>query len=188
MDDLISISTLNDFIFCPYSIYLHNVYMGTDESLYHAVPQTRGRIVHERIDNKTYSTRKDDITSLPVYSEKLGIVGTIDLFRRDKKLLIERKYRLKQIFRGHYYQLWAQYFCMIEMGYAIEHLAFYELSTNRMIPVDLPKVQDYQELSDFIERFRQYRPEVDIVTNINKCMHCIYCNLCDKNSIDNVYT
>ena len=35
----ISISTLNDFIFCPYSIYLHNVYMETDEGLYHATLQ-----------------------------------------------------------------------------------------------------------------------------------------------------
>ena len=38
MDDYISISQLNDFIFCPYSIYLHNVYMETDEGLYHATP------------------------------------------------------------------------------------------------------------------------------------------------------
>jgi len=52
MDDYISISTLNDFIFCPYSIYLHNVYMETDEGLYHATPQTRGKIAHETIDNK----------------------------------------------------------------------------------------------------------------------------------------
>lgn len=36
MTDYIPISTLNDFIFCPYSIYLHNVYMETDEGLYHA--------------------------------------------------------------------------------------------------------------------------------------------------------
>jgi len=43
MDDYIAISTLNDFIFCPYSIYLHNVYMETEEGVYHAVPQTRGR-------------------------------------------------------------------------------------------------------------------------------------------------
>lgn len=34
MDDYIPISTLNDFIFCPYSIYLHNVYMETDEGWY----------------------------------------------------------------------------------------------------------------------------------------------------------
>ena len=38
MEDYISISQLNDFIFCPYSIYLHNVYMETDEGLYHATP------------------------------------------------------------------------------------------------------------------------------------------------------
>ena len=33
MNDLIAISTLNDFIFCPYSIYLHNVYMDADEDM-----------------------------------------------------------------------------------------------------------------------------------------------------------
>ena len=47
-EDYISISTLNDFIFCPYSIYLHNVYMETDEGVY----QTRGRIAHETVDEK----------------------------------------------------------------------------------------------------------------------------------------
>lgn len=51
-EDYISISTLNDFIFCPYSIYLHNVYENTDESLFHATPQTQGRIAHETVDEK----------------------------------------------------------------------------------------------------------------------------------------
>jgi len=46
-EDYISISTLNDFIFCPYSIYLHNVYENTDESLFHAKPQAQGRIAHK---------------------------------------------------------------------------------------------------------------------------------------------
>ena len=32
-EDYISISTLNDFIFCPYSIYLHHVYMDTDTDI-----------------------------------------------------------------------------------------------------------------------------------------------------------
>lgn len=65
----ISISWLNDFIFCPYSIYLHNVYMSTDESLYHASPQTRGRAAHNTIDNNTFADRKS-ITSLSVISNK----------------------------------------------------------------------------------------------------------------------
>ena len=51
-EDYISISTLNDFIFCPYSIYLHNVYENTDESIFHATPQTQGRIAHETVDEK----------------------------------------------------------------------------------------------------------------------------------------
>ena len=42
MENPILISMLNDFSFRPYSIYLHNVYMDTDEGLYHATPQTQG--------------------------------------------------------------------------------------------------------------------------------------------------
>lgn len=34
MDDYISLSMLNDYIFCPYSIYLHNVYANTDEEVF----------------------------------------------------------------------------------------------------------------------------------------------------------
>ena len=61
MDDYILISTLNDFIFCPYSIYLHNVYMGGNEDLVLATPQTQGKAAHAAIDEKTYSSRKDEI-------------------------------------------------------------------------------------------------------------------------------
>lgn len=57
MNYLIAISTLNDFIFCPYSIYLHNVHMDADEDLYHAKPQTRGRNAHQRVDQKAVSAQ-----------------------------------------------------------------------------------------------------------------------------------
>ena len=142
MDDYISISTLNDFIFCPYSIYLHNVYMDTDEILYHAKPQTRGKIAHETVDNKTASNRKDDLLSLPVYSGQYKLMGKVDVYRKREKLLIERKYQMKQIFQGQIYQLWAQYFCLLEMGYEVERMAFYETSTNKMIPVALPNSEE----------------------------------------------
>lgn len=61
MDDYIAIATLNDYIFCPYSIYLHNVYMDTDEGMYKATPQIKGTLVHEGVDHKTSSTKKTDI-------------------------------------------------------------------------------------------------------------------------------
>lgn len=187
MEDYISISTLNDFIFCPYSIYLHNVYMESDEGLYHATPQTRGKIAHETIDKKKASNRADDLQALPILSEKYGLMGKIDIYKGKEQKLIERKYSLKQIFQGQIYQLWAQYLCMMEMGYTIQSLAFYEISTNKMIPVRLPTEEDMKGFESCLERFRSYDPTAPMATNINKCRHCIYCNICDKTEDENVY-
>lgn len=187
MEDNISISTLNDFIFCPYSIYLHNVYMETDEGLYHATPQTKGKLAHEPVDSKTSSNRKEEILSLPVMSEQLGVMGKIDVYRKKEKKLIERKYQLKQIYQGQIYQLWAQYFCMVEMGYEVDKIAFYEISTNKTIPISLPTAENKHELMCFIQSFKEYDPLAPFVANPNKCRHCIYCNLCDKTEDNNVY-
>lgn len=187
MEDLIHISTLNDFIFCPYSIYLHNVYAGGDEDLVHATPQTQGKAAHAAIDNKTYSSRKDELTSLPVFSNELGVMGKIDLYKGKEKSLIERKYQLNTIFQGQIYQLWTQYFCMTEMGYEVQNLSFYATSINKTYPVELPNEENKRELFNFIKRFRNYNPSIEIHVNANKCAHCIYCNLCDKITTENVY-
>jgi len=189
MQDYISISTLNDFIFCPYSIYLHNVYMESDETIYHATPQVRGRAAHESIDNKTASNRANDLLSLPVYSEEFGLMGKVDLYKKKEKKLIERKYQLKQIYQGQIYQLWAQMFCLQEMGFEVDSLAFYEISTNKMIPISKPNEKDIDQFKKFIKNFREYQPGITLFpVNSNKCKHCIYCNLCDKTQEDNVYT
>ena len=93
MDEYIAISTLNDFIFCPYSIYLHNVYMGGDEELVYATPQTQGKASHETIDKKRYSSRQADIVALPVFSDELGIKGKIDVYKGQEKLLMKPNFR-----------------------------------------------------------------------------------------------
>ena len=77
--------------------------MDTDDGMYHATPQIRGRMAHETVANKTACKRKDCMLSFPVFSEKYKLMGKIDVYRSDKKLLIERKYQLKQIFQGHIY-------------------------------------------------------------------------------------
>jgi CRISPR-associated protein Cas4 len=161
--------------------------MGTDEGLYHAKPQTRGKIAHETVDNKTASNRKDDLLSLPVYSEQYKLMGKVDVYRKKEKFLIERKYQLKQIFQGQIYQLWAQYFCLLEMGYEVERMAFYETLTNKTIPVALPNDEETIHFSEFIERYHRFNPADNIYINPNKCRHCIYCNLCDKTEEENVY-
>lgn len=184
----VPISMLNDFVFCPYSIYLHNIYMEADEDTYNAVPQVRGKISHYTIDKKNYSSSKEVLVSLPVFSNRLGVYGVIDIYDKKQKQLIERKYRLKKIFRGQLYQLWAQYYCMVEMGYKVEEIAFYEMATNVSHVVAIPSDEDILELRDAIERFRCFSPDSEYVQEAGKCSHCIYVNLCDKTNVErNVY-
>jgi CRISPR-associated protein Cas4 len=161
--------------------------MGGDEELVHAAPQTRGKVAHETIDNKRYSDRKSEISGLSVFCNEFGIAGRIDIYKYDEKLLIERKYQLNAIYQGQIYQLWGEYFCMIEMGYEVEKLAFYAITANKTFPVALPNDADKKEFGDFILKFKQFNPEQSIDINTNKCTHCIYCALCDKVDIENVY-
>ena len=161
--------------------------MDTDEGLYHATPQTKGRIAHESIDTKTASNKKNDLQSLPVYSERYKLMGKIDIFKKKEKILIERKYNLKQIFQGQIYQLWAQYFCLQEMGYKVEQIAFYEISTNKTTLIPLPTEKEIRIFETFIKEFHRFNPSENLPINPNKCKHCIYSNLCDKTEEENVY-
>lgn len=154
--------------------------MGADDDVFHDVPQARGKAVHKTIDEQTYSSRKDILTGISVFSDELGICGKIDIYNVAQKALIERKYQLKTIYQGQLYQLWAQYFCMIEMGYEIEKLSLYAISENKTFQQALPTIAQKQELQQFIESFKTFNPEYEISINSNKCAHCIYSNLCDK--------
>lgn len=55
MDDVISISNLNDFIFCPASIYFHKLYGSEDNLMYQSSYQINGSKAHEAVDNARLS-------------------------------------------------------------------------------------------------------------------------------------
>lgn len=158
-----------------------------DEDLYHATPQVKGKTSHQSIDSKSYSSSKNSILSLPISSDELGVMGKIDSYDETKKLLVEKKYNLSTIYQGQIYQLWAQYFCLIEMGYEVNELAFYEIKSNKTHKITLPSTDGKAELIEFIRKFKAYNPQDEIQINENKCRHCIYCNICDKTNIENVY-
>ena len=67
MEDLILISNLNDFIFCPVSIYFHKLYGNQDNLTYQSQYQINGTKAHEKVDNKKYSTRKSVKMALRKY-------------------------------------------------------------------------------------------------------------------------
>jgi CRISPR-associated protein Cas4 len=77
---------------------------------------------------------------------------------------------------------------MVEMGYEVKKLEFYAISTNKTFPIGIPTDEDKKELIGFIQKFKDFNPEKPININENKCKHCIYCNLCDKIEMENVYS
>lgn len=180
MENNIIISNLNDFIFCPRSIYFHNIFSNYHESTYHTTYQTEGRNAHENIDSKKYSSKKSIIQGLDVYSEELGVTGKIDLLDTEKAELTERKKRIKVIYEGYLLQLYAQYYCLIEMGYTVKKLSFYSLSDNKKIPILLPIDENKSRLKEVILQMRNFKLDIRTFSqNPKKCQMCIYNNLCD---------
>ncbi len=181
MEAYMPISYLNDFIFCPRSIYFHQLYGRMNQRVYQTTAQTRGKAAHKTVDKKTYSTSKKVLQGMEVYSEKYNLGGKIDTFDQDKHLLVERKKKIKTIYDGYYYQLYAQYHCLNEMGYKVKRLKFYSMDDNKSYPVKTP--EDDPELQNgfeaLLEQMRNFDLDAPFDANKNKCDHCIYNNLCD---------
>lgn len=178
MEDYIQISKLNDFIFCPYSIYLHSVYENFSKNAYHRVAQTVGRIAHEPVENKTYTTSAHVLQGLEVCSEVYGLIGKIDTFDVESGALVERKYKIKRIFDGYKYQLYAQMFCLNEMGYRVKSLAIQSLSDNKRYKIPLPDKGETKKFGELVEKIKNYRPRKPSRLNEKKCVQCVYQPLC----------
>jgi len=75
MESYITLSFLNDFIFCPRSIYFHQLYGSFAETVCKQSPQYKGTAAHETIDERTYSTSAHILQGMEVYSEQYNICG-----------------------------------------------------------------------------------------------------------------
>ena len=184
MESYIPISFLNDFVFCPRSIYFHQLYGNLEKRTYQQKPQISGIIVHKTIDTKKYSTKKNVLQGLEIYSEKYGLCGKIDLFNKDSGKLTERKKSIKTIHDGYIFQLYAQYYSMVEMGYEVKSMTIYDISKNKTYNISLP--EDYPEMQqkfeNTIKALRNFNMDNPNFSQIeSKCRGCIYFNLCDYN-------
>lgn len=179
MEDYIQITKLNDFIFCPKSLYFHGVFDNFDKRTFHAEPQTIGRIKHESVDEGSYSTSKHVLQGTYVFSDRWSLCGKIDVFDIKKGLLTERKYQVKQIYQGFKYQLYAQKVCLEEMGYQVKKMRLYSYKDNKNYEIELPSDLEMAEFEDLITRMRHFNILTDKVdTPETKCQMCIYKPLC----------
>lgn len=73
MDNSILITELNDFIFCPVSIYFHKLYGDMDRIIYQSEYQINGTNAHKSVDEGEYSSLKSVLMGIDVYSERYNV-------------------------------------------------------------------------------------------------------------------
>ena len=100
MENPIAISLLNDFVFCPASIYFHMVDAGLDKLAYASSEQMQGAALHEKVDNHEYSSKRTVLQGLDVYCDEYGLTERIDLFDASTGVLTERKRKITAIYDG----------------------------------------------------------------------------------------
>lgn len=180
MEETLSMTNINDFLFCPRSLYYGNIFRRSlGQDAYQQVPQKTGLAAHETIDKGSYSTSKAAQTGTMVYCEKYGLIGRIDIYDGRTKTLTERKYSVSAIWEGFKMQLYAQYFALREMGVEVDTLRIHSLKDNKTYPVPLPTDEDARRLEEILEQMRAFRLETPFFPNVKKCMRCIYNGLCD---------
>jgi CRISPR-associated exonuclease Cas4 len=183
MESYVTLSFLNDFIFCPRSIYFHQLYSIYNDQYYKQKNQIAGTEAHATIDSKTYSTRSNLLQGIEVFSEKYNIAGKIDVFDINTGRLTERKKQIKVIYDGYVFQVYAQYFALTEMGYTVKQIIIHDLTQNKNFEIQLPE-NDAMMLNKF-EQVLYEIANYDLVStyftpHLLKCEKCIYSPLCDK--------
>ncbi len=182
MESYLTLSFLNDFVFCPRSIYFHQLYSERNHELYKQKPQIAGEAAHNSIDNKSYNSRKNILQNVEVFSEKYNICGKIDVFDCESGKLIERKREIKTIYDGYVFQVYAQCYALREMGYVVNEIIIHDLVHNKNYPIHLPEndtnmQSKFEKLICDINNFKLI--DTDVEPNKLKCEKCIYSQLCD---------
>lgn len=182
MEETIIISYLNDFIFCPVSIYFHKLYGNRDKLLYQSEYQLNGTDAHKTIDHGTYTTSKNVMQGAEVYSEKYNIIGKIDMYDKQKKILTEKKKHIETVYDGYIFQLYAQYFALKEMGFSVDEIRLYSIDNNKVFKVNLPEedIEMFNKFEKLIHDIRNFDIHTFKQSNKSKCENCIYENACDR--------
>ena len=180
MEALLPITNINDFLFCPRSLYYGNIFrqsLGKDG--FQQTPQKVGLAAHKTVDEGSYSTRKDVLTGVMVHCQAYGLIGRIDVYDARTRILTERKWSVSAVWEGYRMQLYAQFRALEEMGCSVSELKLHSKKDNRTYDIPLPAAEDWRRLEEILEQMRSFRLDLPFHANLRKCAGCIYRELCD---------
>jgi CRISPR-associated protein Cas4 len=106
------------------------------------------------------------------------------LYDKESKTLVEWKNKVVKIYDGYRYQVYAQYFCLIEMGFSVKKIVIRSLSDNKNYPIKIPTEKEILGFENLLEQIRTFKiSQENFKQNPAKCQQCIYRELCDSSAI-----
>jgi len=173
-DDLVMISALEHYSYCPRQCALIHVEQTFDENLY----TLRGRAVHERVDEPVGEFQEGVRVerALPLWSKRLGLIGKADVveFHGATPFPVEYKHGSKREREHDDLQLCAQALCLEEMtGKSVPRGAIFYHSSRRRREVELDQTLR-QEVEKAVIEIRKMMAEKMLPppVNDNRCRHC----------------
>ena len=180
MDDPIPISALQHYVYCPRQCALIHVEQVWSENLY----TMRGNRAHERVDIPEGMVREGLRVerALPLWSEKLGLVGKADVveFENGVPYPVEHKVGSKWAKQADEVQLCAQGLCLEEMfGVPVsEGAMFYKASRRRLEVLFTPELR--AEVMLVIAAVRQMLKQTQLPPPVAdaRCPNCSLIETC----------
>ncbi|RJQ46957.1 MAG: CRISPR-associated protein Cas4 [Gaiellales bacterium] len=176
----IMVSALEHYSYCPRQFALIHVEQSYDENIF----TLRGSADHERVD-EGYSTASPDIrveSSLPIWSERLGLIGKADIveFHGDTPYPIEYKHGPRKMGVHAEMQLCAQAMCLEEMfGCCVPKGSVYHCSSHHRREVVFSE-ELRTRAESMLVTMRAVLESGDVPEPVNdaRCTNCSLIDLC----------
>ncbi len=172
--DLVMISALQHYSYCPRQCGLIHLDQAWDENLF----TLRGRRVHEQVDvpggETAYGVRIE--RGLPLWSDRLGLIGKADVveFRDGVPLPVEYKHGPRRQSRHDELQLGAQAVCLGEMfGVVVGRGVIYHHTSRRRREVVIgPAARPPVEEATRLVRAMMRSGRLPDAVNDSRCEKC----------------
>lgn len=183
MDEPINISALNQFAYCPRRFAL--IYL--EAEFQNNVHTQRGNAEHERVDRVAHTTSRSGGRveyALPVWSERLGLIGKCDVveFWQDGTVYpVEYKHGPRRAWVNDDLQLAAQAMCLEEMlGVQIQKSAIFHAASKRRreVAVDEPLRNKVSQALSEIRSCLLSQQIPPPTAEVQRCRECSLKDIC----------
>jgi CRISPR-associated exonuclease Cas4 len=185
--DPIPLSAINHFAYCPRRCALIHM----EGEFVDNIHTMRGRSEHEQVDRVAYETRRSGARveyALPVWSDRLGLIGKCDAleFWPDGSIYpVEYKHGARKKWRNDDLQLAAQAMCLEEMlGRHLTQGAIYHASSHRRREVAItPALRQAVEQTTAAIRAMLQGGQLPPPANDARCRECSLIEICEPAAI-----